>query len=786
MTDKTAAEPADSRARRPKLLGGALVIVAFVAAAVFVGVGLRDSGDTSGSTGADGLTPFPTPNAAPARSVSSANFVGSASCQSCHAEQYEAWSESTHGRAGGAPSPDVLIAPFDGTPIVFQDGSVVPRLRDGSYEFLVRQVGQEDVAYRLDGVIGGGHMLGGGTQGYVTRMADGTVRFLAFDWSKDAETWFCNTGSRLESGWIPVSAEMSLADCGDWPPVRVIGTADRFANCQECHGSQIEVGLDAAGGGYQTSYTTLQINCESCHGPARLHVERAERSTTDLAEDPGLASLVGIDKDSSLNLCFGCHALKDVLRPGYLPGEPLESYFALKFPVLGDEPYLPDGRVRTFAYQATHLGSACYLDGPMDCVSCHEPHGQGYWDTNKTPLASPLDDGQCTSCHASKIDDVVSHTFHPAASEGSRCVSCHMPYLQHPEVGDAIPFARSDHTISIPRPRLDSELGLVGACAGCHQDRLAEQLQTDAEGWWGEIRPHRAAVQGLLDARPQDRIAATTSLLHPGAGDPLAQFQGLARFTMEHLVPDDASLEDAAMERLMDLADDPDLDVRSLALAALHWAAGDQPVVRGTLAGALEGSDVHLVRERWKLALGFLGDHHRDQGEVARAATAYRKALELDPDDRSVHRALGLLYNESGDFSRAATALRTSLDQDPDQPLTWVNLGVALSGMGDPAGAASAYANALRLNPRESLAHFNLGNISLRGGDLEAAVGSYSAAVESDPGLARAHFNLARTLIQLERYAEALPHARRAVEFEPDYALARQMLSDLEVAVGGS
>ena len=87
----------------------------------------------------------------------------------------------------------------------FRDGSVIPRVRDGVYEFLVRQTGQEDVLYRLDGVIGGGHMLGGGTQGYVTRMADGTLRFLAFDWSNDAETWFCNTGSRLESGWVPVS-----------------------------------------------------------------------------------------------------------------------------------------------------------------------------------------------------------------------------------------------------------------------------------------------------------------------------------------------------------------------------------------------------------------------------------------------------------------------------------------------------------------------------------------------------------------------------------------------------
>ena len=70
------------------------------------------------------------------------------------------------------------------------------------------------------------------------------------------------------------TADMTMAACGDWPPLRPIGTVDRFANCQECHGSQILTELDP-GTGYTTSYTTLQVNCESCHGPARRHVEPA-------------------------------------------------------------------------------------------------------------------------------------------------------------------------------------------------------------------------------------------------------------------------------------------------------------------------------------------------------------------------------------------------------------------------------------------------------------------------------------------------------------------------------
>lgn len=741
------------------------------------------SGDSTNAGGSAALTPFPAPTAIPARTTSSEQFVGSEACSSCHAEQYGTWSTSTHGTAGGEPSASVVIAPFNGTPMRFRDGTVVPRRREGAFEFVVNQNGHDPLVLSVDGVIGGAHMLGGGTQGFVTRLEDGTVRFLAFDWSGTDQVWFCNTGSRLDNGWISITPELSLADCGDWPAVRTVGTLDRFANCQQCHGSQIETRLSTSLAAYETTYSTLQINCESCHGPGQEHVRRAALGQAELDADLGLTSLVGLQKDASLNVCFQCHALKDVIREDHLPGESLEDFFALKFPMLGDEPYTADSRIRTFAYQATHLSSACYLDGPMDCVSCHEPHGQGYWDTNRTPLSSPFDDGQCLSCHPSKKDFPQEHTFHPPESEGARCVSCHMPYLQHPEVGPEISFARSDHTIPVPRPEFDATLGIEGACVGCHSDQTPAQLQTQAEQWWGELRPHRPAVAGLLEPGTTDPAVAAASLLHPDARDPMAQFQGLARYMVETLAPDAAVVPPEALTALRGLAADPDLDVRALALAALHWVSGDDPAVRSDLVAALDGDDGRL-RSRWRLALGFLGDHYRDSGDVTRALAGYNKAQEIAPNDPQILRALGLLHNQTGNFAAAQGAFQRSLDIEPAQPLTWVNLGVALSGLGDPAGANRAYQQALTLNPREPLAHFNIGNNALRGGDLEAAAQAYARAVEADPGLGMGHFNLARTLIQLGRIPEALPHARRAVEFQPDYDLARQMLSDLERAVG--
>ncbi|MEJ2203163.1 MAG: tetratricopeptide repeat protein [Gemmatimonadota bacterium] len=717
--------------------------------------GCGEGGGGPGSVARD----FPPPPPAAEPGTPWEDFVGAEACADCHERQYRAWSGSTHGQAGGPPGRSVVIAPFDGRPIRFADAQVVPRIRDRNiFEFVVRQDGHQETTYRVDGVIGGGHMLGGGTQGFLTRLSDGTERFLPWDWSRQAQVWFCNTGSRLEQGWVPIDDGMRLADCGDWPPIRPIGTVSRFANCQECHGSQIRTALDPEVRRFHTEYTTLRVNCESCHGPGRQHVAWALGDRQGDA-GPGLESLSDLGKERSLEVCFRCHALKDVIEEGYRPGDSFVRYYALKFPVLGDRPYFADGRVRSFAYQANHLASACYLQGPMDCASCHEPHGLTYWDTDRRPLASPLDDGQCTSCHPSKLVDPATHTFHPEDSDGSRCVSCHMPYLQHPEVGTSIPFARSDHTIAIPRPAFDADLGITGACAQCHADIPSRELQRRAAAWWGELKPHRPLVQGQIgELRARNLSEAAELLLHPEEVDPLVQFQALSTLLVGYLPPDAVDLDPEVDARLRALSASPDLDVRALALASLHWVAGDRPEVRPFLIAAVEqAEDDGALRGRWLLALGFLGDHYRDQGDFDRGETAYRKGLELRPDDTGFQRALGVLRSGMGDFPEAVRLLRASLANDSVQSLGWVNPGLALVGAGE---------------------------LEQRGGRLEAAAREYRAAIEADPGLGRAHFELARVYIRLERFADALPHARRAVEFLPDHAPSRQMLQDLIQALG--
>ncbi len=726
--------------------------------------------------------PFPAPRQAIAAPVASSEFVGSERCAECHRVQSDAWRGSTHARAGGAPGRVNVIAPFDGTPIRFADAEVIPRSSGGRFTFTVKQAGAEDRVFTVDGVVGGGHMVGGGTQGFLSRYADGTWRFLPFDYSRQKQAFFCNTIARGNRGWVPISPALSITDCVDWPPTRVIGDEPRFSNCQSCHGSQIRVALDTSARAYRTEVQSLGINCESCHGPGSTHVARVRDPDAVARGDIGMRSLATLTKDQSLATCFQCHSLKDALKPGYASGMTLAEYYSIRLPQLGDEALHPDGRVRTFAYQEGHLYSDCYRNGGMTCTSCHDPHSQKYRDVTGASLPGRFDDHQCTSCHASKADSVSRHTRHASDSPGSRCTACHMPYLQQPELGSSIPYARSDHSIPIPRPVADSALGVVSACMGCHANKSATALGADVQRLFGDLKPLPTAVEALTKARAGvSREEAGRLLLNPDERHTQALFAGMAWFLDHHLSRDMVDLERAVITRLERLARHPDDDIAAIALASLHLSRGSEPHTRQFLIATLDsaGEREARIRARWGVVMGYLADKARSTADPTGAASLYRRAREIDPTNARIPLNLGLALNDARELGAAIEAYQQSLALDPVQPLALVNLGIALAARNDFAGALAAYRRAIALNPREPLAYFNLAAVQAGQAAPDSAITNFLRAAELDPSLAIANFYASRLLLDLGNPREALRQIENGLRFDPSATEARQARDQL-------
>jgi tetratricopeptide (TPR) repeat protein len=726
--------------------------------------------------------------AAQASTLSPGDFVGAERCAQCHVAEYDVWAASTHGRAGGAPSSRTVVAPFGRGAIVFANARVTPRVRAGAYEFVVERAGDPTRVIRVVGVLGAARIYGGGTQGFLTREDDGTIRFLPFEWSRQAASWFCNTNSRSGNGWTPITPTMRIEECADWPPARVIGDHQRFTNCQSCHASQATLVLDTVTRRYETHFTSLAINCESCHGPGRRHVELATSGAIQTSADIGMAALDTRDKDGSSGVCYQCHALKDRLRDGFVSGEQLSAYYSTKFPLLGDRSLTPDGRVRTFAYQEGQQYSDCYLNGGMACTSCHDPHTQTYRTVTGETLRDRFDDRQCTSCHLSKAADPPAHTKHASASV--RCTSCHMPERQEPATravsshARVVMYARSDHTISIPRPAVDSALGLVSACSACHAAMSLTQQERQIRAWWGEIKPMPPVVAAQVAAEAHaSTVDASAVFLADTASstrNTFAQFAGVSRFLETQARPD-AGLEPAIQQRLRAMAASTDVDVRAAALAALHLAAGSERGTRRALAAALRAEGDHdlALRSRWALALGYMGDRYVATGDLGSALIAYGRALDVRPSHAALLMSRANAQRDGGDLTGAIASYQSSLAIDQSNSLAWVNFGIALSAAGDTAAAITAFMNATTVDPSEPLGWFNLGNIAFVRGSLARADSLYQRAAVLNPSIAQAQFQLARVRLMSKDYRSALSYLRRGLAFDSSDAAARQAAADL-------
>ena len=694
--------------------------------------------------------PFPPYKATESTQVEFEDFVGSKVCGECHGTIYDEWRESTHGQAGGVPSEDMVIGQFDGEPRHYADATVTP-LRDkkGDYRFILEWLGEKkDI--KVDGIVGKGHMVGGGTQTYFSRFSDGTMRLVPFDFHRGDSIWFSETSTR--QGWVPISKDLSMLSLSEWPPNRTMGSMAESQSCQQCHGSQIELKFDYVKKNYQTRFMALDINCESCHGPGRRHVEITNKPDWKSRKDIGLTSLSTLAKDDALNVCFQCHALKDQIDTDYLPGKDLEAHYSLKFPMLGDTPYNPDGRVRAFGYQQNHIFSDCYLNGSMACGDCHSPHSLSYRDINGEALRGRFDNGQCTACHASKALDVKAHTFHKEISEGSRCTACHMPYLQQKATGRLLRYARSDHSISIPRPVFDDLLGSENACSQCHTEMTVSSLQQTVDRWYGDVKPHKRMVTELLKNLNEPLPIMYPELLGSTEDPPAMIFAGLAYFFDNLLTPDMATIPDEIMNKLKSLVESTDVDIKALSLASIHMSRGANNDTHRFLAQQISrlGESEKKIRDRWAMALAYRAKKYRDEKQFDFAITVYRKSLEIENDNSTTLGNLALTFQQKGDIKKAEQTFKMALKKASNDWALWVNYGNLLWNQKNRVEASKAYEKAIDINPHYSLAHFNMGNIYYGKGNYNQARDHYEKTVELDPSIALAHFYLARTYLKLQ------------------------------------
>src|SRR5262249_31787122 len=138
----------------------------------------------------------------------------------------------------------------------------------------------------------------------------------------------------------------------------------------------------------------------------------------------------------------------------------------------------------------------------------------------------------------------------------------------------------------------------------------------------------------------------------------------------------------------------------ALALGPPDVAGGAREFL--TAAVALSEGDVRVYM--------YFGNAVGTQGRYPGAESAYREALEIDPNLVVARVNLGFVLAAQHRLKAARAELVAGGGQAPEGAGAQYNLGVILQGLGETAGAVEAYQRAVAADPPFAEAWNNLGN----------------------------------------------------------------------------
>ena len=430
--------------------------------------------------------------------VAEGEYISSNACAECHAQAHATWHASFHRQMTQVVSAGTVLAPMDNIALESR-GRSVRFFQEGS-KFFVDMVDPDWDAAVRDGAIPEAD------QSAPPRV---TKELVMSTGAHHYQTYWVNSsrGNELRQvPWVYHLAEQRWLPAEDAfvrPPNEERRLTVWNNVCIQCHAVRGQPGLNRDTGHFTSQVVELGIACESCHGPARRHVEwhRAHDSRTTEKEvatavDSGpITNPAKLTAERSAQVCGQCHSYFSFSDPSfwvsgftYRPGEDLlatriihdfrqEHVQSQAHLVAG---YWGDGTMRIAGREYSAMDdSACFKSGKLSCISCHSMHGYEEADDQLAPEMRGRN--ACLQCHAAFRTDVSAHTHHSPESVGSDCYNCHMPHTSY-----GLLQATRSHRIDSPTASMSADGGKPNACNLCHQDKPLQWTSQFLSSWYGQ------------------------------------------------------------------------------------------------------------------------------------------------------------------------------------------------------------------------------------------------------------------------------------------------------------
>ncbi|WP_114778581.1 tetratricopeptide repeat protein [Botryobacter ruber] len=704
--------------------------------------------------------------------VIAASYIGSESCRSCHEQEFSDWNKSDHDLAMQEATSEFVLGDFEDQ--VFESQGVTNKFFRKDDKYWVNTEGPDGkyADYEIKYTYGVKPL-----QQYIVEFPGGKLQCLRTAWDSKKNKWFD----------LYPDLEVHPKEWLHWTK----GGLNWNTMCSDCHSTNVHKNYIPEADSFATSFSIINVSCESCHGPGKAHVDFIKSNNIKKGDpyqaEQHLHQTSNLTSVEQVDQCARCHARREQITEAFdHQGSFMDHYVPA---VLRDDLYHPDGQIKEEDYEyASFTQSKMYMNG-VKCANCHNPHSLEL---------KAIGNALCGQCHDQKKFDVPAHTFHAVNTEGAKCVNCHMPGTTY--MGNDF---RRDHSLRVPRPDQSVVYGTPNACNKCHTDQTAQWAANAIEKWFGkERKPHfsdaltfastrnPAAAAGLvtlLNDKKQPPIVKATALWYLGQlkNDPgtlavfvnaLSDAEPIIRYTA--LKELNAYPLEQTQNHVLPMLKDPVRSVRIAAADALATLPASS--VPASFAAPYKKATKELeinLKERADFPGGQMeaGQYYERKGDVRKAEVAYKRSLSIDSFFNPARLNLAYLQNRQGNTKEAIALFNVVLQQEPGYAEGYYSLGLLYAETNEMELAIENLKKASQLDKANTRALYNLGLAYQRANQAEAAEAVYLKGLQRFPDSYDFGNALVILYLQNNSFEKAEQHLARLLGHYPNNPQLLQM-----------
>jgi len=649
-------------------------------------------------------------------------YLGDGSCTSCHEEELNVWQNSHHDLAMQQVSEQTVLGNFDSIKASIDGVNYLFYRKDADFYVHVKEIDGSENDYKIAQVFGVTPL-----QQYLVDFPKGRKQVLRVTWDSIENKWFHQYAGD----------SITVNDWLHWTN----GAQNWNTMCAECHSTNLKKDYFVEKDSFHTTYASINVNCESCHGPGEKHVQWANAGE----KEGNMWVIMGNDQTTQLNMCAPCHARRTKLTKDLEPGKQFENQYMVQN--ISSEFYHGDGQILEEDYvYGSFLQSKMHAQG-VKCGDCHNVHSlELKFDGNTL----------CLQCHVPDTYNSPKHHFHKKDTDASQCINCHMTGKYY--MGNDF---RRDHSFRIPRPDQSEEYGSPNACNECHSDK-SEKWATDwVVTWYGKER--QAHFSDYLLLSNQETLSQEDGKKLDGFINDL-NFPAISRSTVinnltysnaeefKHLLT--ALSDSAAIVRyngLMQFRVMSEADRISIARKHLNDSTKLVRIASAQLLIGYDGSDLnesekldmYKAREEMELMLYSnadfstgrlqLGDYFMQSNDIKSAIRHYEMALKKDSLLFPIYTNLATAYSIDKQTDKALETLNLWIDKDPDASRPYYLRALLNFELGNNDIAVEDLSMAIALNPQDTRSMYNLSTFYYQNRQFDLAEVQIKDALKIEP-----------------------------------------------------